>query len=450
LSKSPKSNWLKLNDERMALAAVALVLGAAGCKDRAASKLAESPPATGSFSDFRGQHPGAVHKISVSDLPAPNSTPSADNRPHMIPKPERAWPEAPPGFAVQLYAKDLSNPRLLRTAPNGDVLVAESDPGEIRLLRGVNSEGAAVERETFATGLRKPFGIAFYPPGNAPEWLYVANTDSVVRFPYRKGDKTASGPAQTIVSDIPGGGKLTGGGHWTRDIAFSLDGKKMFVSVGSKSNNDDTDDNPAEFHRADILEYAPDGTSGRVFASGIRNAVGIAVHPRTGQLWASVNERDRLGDNLVPDYITHVEDGGFYGWPWFYMGNHQDPRHAGKHPELQSKVLVPDVLLQPHDASLEMLFYQADQFPSRYKGDVFAAEHGSWNRELRTGYEVVRVPMHQTDHASGEYEDFLTGFVTPEGDVWGRPVGVTVANDGALLVSDDGTNSVWRVIYAQQ
>jgi glucose/arabinose dehydrogenase len=193
----------------------------------------------------------------------------------------------------------------------------------------------------------------------------------------------------------------------------------MFVSVGSRSNNDDPEENHAEFHRADILEFSPDGSPLRVYAWGIRNAVGIAVHPRSGELWASVNERDRLGDDLVPDYITHVEENGFYGWPYFYIGAHQDPRHTGKHPELRDKVLVPDVLLQPHDASLQMLFYDGTQFPETFRGDVFAAEHGSWNRAVRTGYEVIRVPLQQTHRSTGEYEDFLTGFVKPDGDVWG-------------------------------
>ena len=221
----------------------------------------------------------------------------------------------------------------------------------------------------------------------------------------------------------------------------------MFVSVGSHSNVDDTDGNAVEFHRADVLRFDPDGRALGVYAWGIRNAVGIAVHPKSGVLWASVNERDRLGDDLVPDYITSVREGGFYGWPWYYIGAHQDPRHAGKHPELAAKVIVPDVLLQPHDASLEMLFYEGVQFPAAYRGDIFAAEHGSWNRSVRSGYEVVRVPMHGRDQAAGEYEDFLTGFVTDRGDVWGRPVGVAVAPDGSLLVSDDGTGSIWRVSW---
>ena len=206
------------------------------------------------------------------------------------------------------------------------------------------------------------------------------------------------------------------------------------------------DTHPLEFHRADILEYTPEGKFVKVYASGIRNAVGIAVNPTTGQLWGSVNERDALGDNLVPDYITHIEENGFYGWPWYYIGGNQDPRHAGKHPELKNKVIVPDVLLQPHNASLEMTFYEGTQFPKKYVGDAFASEHGSWNRAKRTGYEVIRVPMHH-GKADGSYEDFLTGFTTDDGNVWGRPVGVAIAKDGSMFVSDDASNSIWRVRY---
>lgn len=291
-----------------------------------------------------------------------------------------------------------------------------------------------------------PFGIAFYPPGPNPQWVYIGNTDSVVRFPYHAGDLKASEPQQVIVAELPGGGLLQGGGHWTRDIAFSRDGKKMYVSVGSRSNNDDTDNNPRELNRADVLEYNPDGSGFRVYAYGIRNAVGIAVQPETGKLWGSVNERDELGDNLPPDYITHIEDGGFYGWPWFYMGGNWDPKHKGKHPELKSKVIIPDVLLQPHFASLEMLFYEGKQFPAEYRGDIFAAEHGSWNRNKRSGYEVIRVPV-KNGRATGEYEDFVTGFVTADGHVWGRPVGVAIGTDGSLFISDDGSKSIWRVSY---
>ncbi len=220
----------------------------------------------------------------------------------------------------------------------------------------------------------------------------------------------------------------------------------MLVSVGSGSNVDDPDTHPNEFHRADVLEFTPEGKFMKVYASGIRNCVGEAINPITGQLWCSTNERDRLGENLVPDYITSVKEDGFYGWPWWYMGGHQDPRHVGKHPELKDKVITPDVIVQPHMASLEMTFYEGTQFPADFKGDAFAAEHGSWNKKNRVGYEVIRVPM-KDGRATGEYEDFLTGFVTPEGKVWGRPVGVAVAKDGSLFVTDDGTKTVWHVVY---
>jgi glucose/arabinose dehydrogenase len=395
------------------------------------------------FTDHRDQKPGAVHHIKPSDLPPPFATKSVDNGPSMIDRPANAWPQVPAGFKVDLYATGLNNPRLIRTAPNGDLFVAESKSNRIHVLRGVGANGKAVQSGVFAKGLTKPFGIAFYPPGAEPSWIYVANTDSVVRFPYRNGDLQARGAAQPIAK-LPGGGLLRGGGHWTRDLVFSLDGKKMFVSVGSHSNVDD-DEN--ERNRADILEFNPDGSGQRIYAWGIRNAVGLAVNPRTGVIWASVNERDELGDDLVPEYITSVKEGGFYGWPWYYIGPNQDPRHKGKRPELKDKVIVPDVLVQPHNASLALTFYEGKQFPAGYRGDLFAAQHGSWNRSVRTGYQVIRVPLHGKDKATGEYEDFLTGFVTAEGKVWGRPVGVTVGSDGALLVTDDGGDVIWRVSY---
>ena len=332
----------------------------------------------------------------------------------------------------------------MRTAPNGDIFLSESGAGRILVFRGMTSDGTPEEMQVFASGLKRPYGIAFYPPGPDPQWVYVGNTDGVVRFPYRNGDLKASGAPQHLL-DLPEGG------HWTRDIQFSPDGKKMFVSVGSESNDDDPETNPAEKNRADILEFNPDGSDMKVYAYGIRNAGGgLAVDPKSGELWCSVNERDALGDNLVPDYITHVQEGGFYGWPWWYIGPHQDPRQKGKHPELKGKVIVPDVLLQPHNASLELTFYQGKQFPADYQSDIFASQHGSWNKSVRAGYEVIRVPRHQTTRASGDYQDFLTGFVLDNGDVWGRPVGITVAPDGSLLVSDDGSNSIWRVSYVGQ
>src|SRR5579884_2028058 len=404
-------------------------------------------PITGSaaYADWSHQKPGTFRRITVNDLPQPHATESVDNGPDVVSRPAGAMPQAPEGFKVEIYAEGLNYPREMRTAPNGDIFLAESHKGEIKVFRGVGKDGKAAQTETFATGLTQPFGIAFYPPGANPQWVYVGNTDSVVRFPYHAGDLKASGAAQKI-ADLPGGGHLRGGGHWTRDIAFSKDGKKMFVSVGSHSNNDDTDTHPEEKDRADVLKFNPDGSGMRVYAYGIRNAVGIAVCPETGELWGSVNERDELGDSLPPDYITHIQEGGFYGWPWYYIGAHWDPKHQGKHPELKDKVIVPDVLVQPHFASLEMAFYEGKQFPQEYHGDIFAAEHGSWNRSRRNGYEVVRVPM-KNGKALGEYEDFLTGFVTADGKVWGRPVGVTVGNDGSLFVSDDGSKTIWRVSY---
>ena len=397
-----------------------------------------APPPHPPFTDYRFEKPGTIRHITLQDLPEPFASDSATNGPKIVARPEKAWPQAPKGFKVELFATGLTNPRILRTAPNGDMFLAETSAGDIKVFRGITAEGKPKEVKVFATGLNTPFGIAFYPLGPNPEWVYVANMDSVVRFPYHSGDMTASGPFQHL-ADLPSGGH-----HRSRDVAFSPDGKKMFVSVGSEQNVDDA---PAEKDRADILEYNPDGSDMRIYAAGIRNAVGIAINPTTGELWCSVNERDGLGNDLVPDYITHVQDGGFYGWPWWYMGGHQDPRLPGTHPELKDKVITPDVILQPHNASLEMTFYEGKQFPAEYKGDIFASEHGSWNRFPRAGYEVIRVPLHQAGHATGEYQDFLTGFVVDDESVWGRPVGVAVAPDGSLLVSDDGSGSIWRVTY---
>jgi len=405
----------------------------------------KAPPPQPPFADFRYEQPGTTRKITVNDLPEPYATKSAENGPDVVARPANVWPIAPAGFKVEQYATGLDNPRLLRTAPNGDIFLAESTAGRIRVFRGLTSDGKPEQMQIFASGLKRPYGIAFYPPGKDPQWIYVGNTNAVVRFPYRDGDLKASGPSEHI-ADLP-----APGGHWTRSIEFSPDGKKMFVSVGSESNDDDTDSNPQEKNRADILEFNPEGSGMKVYAYGIRNAGGgLAIHPQTGELWCSVNERDALGDNLVPDYITHVQEGGFYGWPWWYIGGHQDPRQKGKHPELKDKVIAPDVLLQAHNASLQPTFYEGKQFPAEYRDDIFASEHGSWNRSVRAGYEVIRVPLHQTGHASGEYEDFVTGFVLPDGSVWGRPVGITVASDGALLVSDDGSNSIWRISYTGQ
>ncbi len=437
-----------------------------------AQSAPQHPVLTGqaAFTDAAHESPGTRRHLTVADLPEPAPEQSVDNGPNVVPRPANAWPIAPKGFKVELYTTGLDNPRLIRFAPNGDLFLAESVSGKIKVFRGVDASGQPQQTSVFAEGLHQPFGIAFYPNGKHPQWVYIGDTDAIVRFPYHNGDLTASSPMEHI-ADLPGGGRLRGGGHWTRDLAFSLDGSKLFASVGSHSNVDDSDTHPEEFHRADVLEFTPAGKFLEIYASGLRNCVGEAIHPTTGELWCSTNERDALGNNLVPDYITHVQEGGFYGWPWWYMGPHQDPRHAGKHPELKNKVITPDILLEPHFASLEMTFYPTTgtlkaecsatskgapcshglpvhAFPPEYRGDAFAAEHGSWNRAERAGYEIIRLPMHN-GHATGEYEDFLTGFTVAsgDGDVWGRPVGVAVAPDGSLFVSDDGSRSIWHVIY---
>lgn len=455
------------------------------------------PTITGkaAFADYSQQKPGVMRKITAADLPQPDPAESVDNGPDLVPRPQNAWPIAPRGFKVTLYAGGdngqdqfanrqqvvgratqgtFREPRLIRTAPNGDLFVADSAAGTVYVLRGTGADGRAKTISPFATGLDHPFGIAFYPADN-PRYVYIGNTTTVVRFPYKEGDLKATAGPEMIVSDIPGYAQLRGGGHWTRDVVFSRDGH-MLVSVGSGSNIDNPDTHPREFHRADVLEFTPAGKFIKVYASGIRNCVGEAINPVTGQLWCSVNERDALGNNLVPDYITSVKEGGFYGWPWYYIGQHQDPRLAlpcangtgvnpqapalpegagdsCQHVDIKSKVIVPDILVQPHMASLEMTFYPRDSastaFPSTFDGWVFAAEHGSWNRARRGGYEVIAAPV-QEGHATGSYMDFLTGFVTPDGKVWGRPVGVTVGRDGSLYVTDDGSRSIWRVTYTGQ
>jgi len=419
--------------------------------------------------DWQNDHPGAHHQIHLEDLPAPYATVSAGNAPRTVDRPAGAALSVPAGFQVGLFASGLSGPRLLRTAPNGDIFIAETRRGRIRVLRAADGADAPSINRIFAAGLQGPFGIAFYPLGGSPQWVYVANLNSVVRFPYRSGDLRARGPAELIVPLLTD----STGGHTTRDVAFAPDGRRMFISVGSGSNIAEgmpvisPDDIRAweaahargsawgyETHRANILVTDPEGRQRRlgIFATGIRNAVGIAVQPGTGILWASTNERDGLGDDLVPDYVTHVQEGGFYGWPWYYMGNHEDPRHAGERPDLDGQTITPDVPLQSHSAPLEMTFYPPDAsgpaaFPAEYRGDIFVASHGSWNRTGRTGSKVIRVRL-KNGVPSGGYEDFLTGFVVDDGHVWGRPVGVAVARDGALLVTDDANGTVWRVSYS--
>jgi glucose/arabinose dehydrogenase len=407
------------------------------------------------FGDWRADRPGLRRLIRPQDLPPPEPQQSAANMVRVTHRTNEK-PVVPPGFAVDLFASGLAGPRLIRAAPNGDIFVAESRAGRVAVLQPNGS--APAQKTVFASGLHYPFGIAFYPPGADPQWVYIADSNAVLRYPYRGGDLAARGEAETVVPHLPVGG------HATRDVAFSPDGATMYVSVGSGSNDAEgmsrlsgetlrnfIADHPLgaawgnETDRADVLAFDPQGRSKKIFATGIRNCVGMAVAP-DGTLWCSTNERDELGDNVPPDYVTRVRQGAFFGWPWYYIGGHEDPHHRGARPDLKDKVTVPDVLIEAHSASLGMTIYNGAQFPPDYRGSIFAAQHGSWNRAKRTGYKVVRVVM-KDGAPTGEYEDFATGFVINDSSAWGRPVGVTVDKDGALLISEDGSGTIWRVSY---
>jgi len=367
-------------------------------------------------------------------LPAPFTTKSAGNGPSESKPPEGFLPSVPAGFHINIFAKDFKVPRFLAVAPDGDIFLADTGAGKVVVLGDPQHTGGAQQREDFAEGLNRPFGIAFHE-----DYVYVGNTGEVVRFRYDKLTSKRLGDAEHIL-DLP-----TGGGHFTRTLAFSKDGKKLYVSVGSSSNIDFEKDQ----RRAAVLVCDPDGKNARIFSSGLRNAVGLAVEPLTGEVWVSVNERDELGDNLPPDYFTSIKDGGFYGWPYSYIGDNVDPRVQPQKPELVAKAIIPDVLLGAHVAPLQFAFYTGKQFPESYRGGAFVAEHGSWNRATRAGYQVAFVAF-KDGKASADPVPFLTGLVPDPGgkNVNGRPVGVAVAPDGALLVSDDGAGVVYRVSYA--
>jgi glucose/arabinose dehydrogenase len=413
-----------------------------------------APIRTGSaaFGDWRGDAPGVARAISPDALPAPFASRSAAGQPSVVIRPAGAAPHVPPGFEVSLFAMGLDQPRTLRTAPNGDIFVAETGSSRVRVLRTADGMGRPVSATTFATGLNLPFGIAFWPPGPSPLFVYVGETDRVIRFPYQTGDLQARGPAQVVVRRLPDGG------HWTRDVVFSPDGSQMFVAVGSSGNLDlDLIAPPQsalplgaawgdDVNRADVLQFTPDGADPRVYATGLRNCSAEAIQPGSGALWCVVNERDGLGDNLPPDYATRVASGGFYGWPWYYIGGHPEPRMHGARADLAAHVTVPDVLIQAHSAPLGLVFYNGGQFPPDCRGDAFVALHGSWNRGQRTGYKVVRLRFHD-GRPTGVYEDFLTGFVASDEAVWARPVGLTVMHDGSLLVSEDANGTIWRIAY---
>jgi glucose/arabinose dehydrogenase len=380
--------------------------------------------------------------IKPDGLPKPFQTESVRNPPKVIPQPDGAKLELPQGFELSVFSEgDYQNPRWVIQGPNGDLFLTDSGDkvNSIYLLRDVNKDGKidnATERFTFATGLNYPFGMAIQKVG-AQTYFYVGNTDSVVRFKYQVGQTKLEGPPEKLI-DLPIGG------HRTRDVLFSRDGKKMYVAVGSGSNVSEGEP-PI---RAAINEYNPDGAGHRIFAEGIRNPVSMTWNPANGELWTAVNERDLLGDDLVPEYATSVKDGGFYGWPDSYIGKTLDPRVKNPRMNLVERAIIPDVLIEPHGAALGIIFYTGNMFPKEYVGDAFVTLHGSWNRSKRSGYKVIRIPF-KNGKPEGGYENFLTGWVPDESgqDVWGRPVGVRMIRDGSLLVVDDGGRKVWRVTY---
>ncbi len=375
------------------------------------------------------------YDIKLTDLPPPEVQRGPVNFSKVIPRPEGAQLQMPAGFSVIEYATDLAKPRWLALAPNGDVFVSESEANRIIVLRDTNKDGKADERFTFAEGLARPFGMAFWN-----NYFYTGNTNAVTRYKYKAGQTKAEGAAEKLI-DLPMNGYRE---HWTRNILFSPDSKKLYVTVGSKTNVDAGE----EPMRAAITEINADGTGQRLYASGLRNPLRLAFNPTTKQLWAAVQERDLIGNDLVPDYVTSVKDAGFYGWPYSYIGSNIDPRRKGERDDLAKTAIVPDVLLQAHSAVLGLVFYEGKMFPSDYQGDAFAALHGSWNRDKRTGYKIIRIRF-KNGKPVGGYDDFITGWMLGEDrpEVWGRPVGLLVLQDGSMLIADDGGNKIWRVSY---
>jgi glucose/arabinose dehydrogenase len=415
--------------------------------------------------DWKNDAPGRIHHIDPAALPAPYATPAAFNASKLVPRPAHARLSLPAGFRIDVFASNLHGPRKMLPAANGDVFVSEFSGGRISILHPAADGRHAASSDIYLEGLRQPFGLAFYPNAEQPQWLYVAETNRITRYAYRTGDLKPRADAEVVVAELP-----SGGGHSTRDIAFSADGARLFVSVGSASNvaENMSKKPPAELpawqaehatgaawdqedNRAAVLVRAVNSDAPlAVYATGLRNCVSLTVQPGSGDLWCTVNERDMLGDNLVPDYSTRVREGGFYGWPWYYLGPNEDPRLKGERPDLRDAVIVPDVLYQAHSAALNLTFYTATNgksaFPAQYVGDGFAVFHGSWNRSARTGHKIVRVRMNH-GVPTGDYQDFLTGFIVDDAHAWARPVATTELADGSLLLSDDGANLIYRISY---
>jgi glucose/arabinose dehydrogenase len=367
-------------------------------------------------------------------LPAPYHTPSSSNPPQVIDRPAQAQLRLPPGFHIETYADGFEVPRFMLEGPGGEILLSDSaDSGSVYVFRDLDKDFKPESRKKLLSGLDRPYGLAFWK-----DYLYVAETTSLKRYKYDPKAITA-GPGQEVVAM-----RNFGGGHWTRTVLFDRKGEKMYLAIGSRSNVS-AGEPPM---RAAINRFNPDGTGHEIFAAGTRNPIGLRWRPGTDVLWAAVQERDALGDDLVPDYFTSIQQGGFYGWPFAYTGPNEDPRRKGERPDLVRKTIVPDVPLPAHVAVLDCLFYTGKQFPAEYQGGAFLAFHGSWNRSKRVGYSVAFVPF-KDGKPNGPVRDFLTGWMlAPEKrEVWGRPVGLLQLPDGSLLVSDDGGNKIWRIAY---
>jgi glucose/arabinose dehydrogenase len=446
------------------LASLASARGKAAAPAKTASAATAMPAATTKAEEhWSADQPGRIHAVRIADLPPPFASASAGNNPKTVPRPPAVLPSVPDQFKVNLWATDPDRGRVMAKAPNGDIFISSTTKRLIKVFRSRTGEQAD-EISVFADKLDRPFGFAFWPVGPNPQYLYVANVNSIIRFPYRNGDLVAGAPAEVVVPTLT----AETGSHSSRTLVFSSDSKTMYLSIGSASNVAEgigaTPPEPlaqweanhglgaawgSELDRALVLAFDPDGKNRRTFATGLRNCVGMYLYPRTGDLLCSVNERDMLGDNLPPDYLTRVKGGAHYGWPWHYIGDHEEPRLKGQRPDLKARVTAPDLLLTAHSAPLGMVMYGAPAkakapFPQEYDGDVFLALHGSWNRATRTGSKVVRVFM-KDGAPTGKYQDFMTGFVVSDKEVWGRPSSVVVQDDGSLLVDDDVTGEIWRV-----
>ena len=431
------------------------------------SALAQDKVLTGkdAFGGWKDDAPGVTRKLTVDDLEAPFVSKSASNTAQPVPMPNGAMPKVPDGYKVELVAKGIDNPRAIRFAPNGDLFVADFEEGKVLVFHFDGDKPTPTKQETFVDKLNQPYGIAFYP-ADKPQWVYIAESDGLKKYAYKDGQMKADmgdgpdGGAKTILDGIPSEH------HWTRDVVFSADGKTMYFSVGSGSNVGDgtMEKTPEggldkwisghplgvawgnEERRAAVLSFTPDGKNEQYYATGLRNCAGMTLQPATGNVWCVVNERDELGDNIPFEYATAVKQGAFYGWPWFYNGDHADPRWKDTpRDDLKGKVTVGDVLFQAHSAPLNIAFETGDGLGPDVKGDAFVAMHGSWNRNTRTGYKIVKLDIDKDGKPTGTYTDFVTGFVLNDNDVWGRPVGVAFDKSGDLFFSEDGSGTIWKV-----